>query len=442
MEALKTLVKQIMPKSLLNQIRPYGHGFLAYVAAWQSGFPSRKLTVIGVTGTAGKSSTVQMLATILNFSGRKTGFITTVGSFDGDNEKINKQGLSMPGGAVIQKKLFEMIANGCSHTIIEATSEGLAQNRHLGIDFDMALITNLAPAHLEAHGGFVNYKKSKGRLFRALEKSAHKSFVNKKVIGVALPNEYSEYFLKFSADKKFIVKVVNKSQGYRPENNGVKEYVAFTSSEPGHFEIDDQDFQMNLPGDFNIRNAVFAACAAHELGVSFEESATALQGISEITGRMQKIPNDRHFEIFIDYAPEPIAMQNALEAVASLPHNRIIHVFGSTGGHRDIQKRFEFGKISARFADIIIVTNDDVYDSDPQKIADDVVTGIRRSDAVPYVHVILDRREAIKRALSLAMPGDTVIFTGKGSEQFLVLPGDERISWDEKVEIQKALNNL
>ena len=220
------------------------------------------------------------------------------------------------------------------------------------------------------------------------------------------------------------------------------QYAAIGNIESNEFKVGDVNFKINIPGEFNLRNAHFATAIAAELGVSFEESAQALLLVTEIAGRMQKVKNNKGFEIFLDYAPEPIAMQSALEAVSKLPHKRLIHVFGSTGGHRDVQKRFEFGKISARFADIVMVTNDDVYESDPQKIADDVVAGIRRSDAVPHVHIVLDRREAIKKVLGMAEAGDLIIFTGKGSEQFLVLPGNKRIPWDEKTEIQNALKSI
>jgi UDP-N-acetylmuramoyl-L-alanyl-D-glutamate--2,6-diaminopimelate ligase len=438
MTQIKSAIKKLLPEKVLKEIRPIGHGFLAYVAAARAGFPSRRLVVIGITGTAGKSSTVQMLATILNKSGHKTGYITTVGSFDGNNEVVNKHGMSMPGGSMIQNELLRMVSNGCTHAIIEATSEGLAQNRHLGIDFDMALITNLAPAHLDAHGGFENYKRAKGKLFSALEKSYRKDFFRNKTIGVALPNDYADYFLSFDADNKFFARVVKEVV---KDHTNYIDYSAQLDGENG-FVFGGQKFKINLPGEFNLRNAFFATAAADQLGVSAENSAFALETVSEIAGRMQKVANERGVQIFVDYAPEPIAMQNALEAVSKLPHNKLIHVFGSTGGHRDVQKRFEFGKISARFADVVVVTNDDVYDSDPQKIADDVVTGIRRSDAVPHAHVVLDRKQAIHKALGLAGPGDIVIFTGKGSEQFLVLPGDKRIPWDEKTEIQKVLESL
>jgi UDP-N-acetylmuramoyl-L-alanyl-D-glutamate--2,6-diaminopimelate ligase len=411
MQSLLNFIKRILPASLLKQIRPLGHGFLAYLGAIIYGFPSKKMIVVGITGTAGKSTTTRFLASILNAAGKKTGYITTVNFFDGDKDFMNKHGMSMPGRFLLQKELKQILKNHCDFAIIECTSEGLFQNRHNGIDFDVAVVTNLAEAHLDSHGGFENYKKAKGKLFQALEKSARKPFFLKKMIVVSSEDKNKDYFLSFRADQKIEVKF-------------------------------DRDVEINLAGDFNKKNALMAIIIAEALGVTNPEiHQKGLSAVTEIPGRMQEIKNQRGIKIFLDYAPEPVAMKNALEAINALPHNKLIHVFGSTGGHRDVSKRFEFGKISAELSDTIVVTNDDVYDSDPEKIAADVQTGINQSTdkKVSDVIVLLDRREAIKKAISMAQPNDMVLITGKGSEQFLVLPGNQRIEWDEKKVIEEAL---
>ena len=164
---LKEFIKKyLISDGFLKKSRPFYHGLMAELAAFFYGYPSKKVVVIGVTGTSGKSTTIQMLSNILNFAGKKCGYITTVGAFDGNNEKINKEGLSMPPGPQIQKKLSEFLKNGCKYAIVECTSEGLAQNRHLGTKFSLAILTNLYGAHLEAHGSFENYKKAKLKLFK------------------------------------------------------------------------------------------------------------------------------------------------------------------------------------------------------------------------------------------------------------------------------------
>ena len=213
------------------------------------------------------------------------------------------------------------------------------------------------------------------------------------------------------------------------------------AAEPSQrYEILGTAFELNLLGPFNVYNAALAAACADMLGVPLSTSAKALRSFSAVAGRMQEIPTGKNFRVFVDYAPEPAGMENALKTVSRLPHKRLIHVFGSTGGHRDSSKALEFGKISAKLSDVIIITNDDVYDTDPEEIAKNIEFGIKNYELWKGTYEkILDRSAAIQRALTIAQSGDVVIFTGKGNEKFLVLPGNKRIGWDEAEEIKKML---
>lgn len=177
---MKEFLKSLIPQSLLRAVRPWYHGVLAWDANIYFERPSERLIVVGITGTAGKSTTATMLGHILNFAGLKAGHITTIDFFDGQRNYINKHGLSMPNEIKLQKQLHAMATNKCKVAIIECTSEGLQQNRHLGINFDIALFTNLSPAHLEAHGSFGNYQKAKGKLFSSLGKGRKRNFFRKK----------------------------------------------------------------------------------------------------------------------------------------------------------------------------------------------------------------------------------------------------------------------
>jgi UDP-N-acetylmuramoyl-L-alanyl-D-glutamate--2,6-diaminopimelate ligase len=190
------LIKRFIPKFILKLIRPFYHGLVAWCANIYFGFPSKKLIVIGITGTGGKSSTTTILREILNKSGKLCGSITTISFFNGREEFINKHGLSMPGGWLLQKNLKEMLNNGCQYAVVECTSEGLFQNRHLGIKFDSVVFTNISEAHIQAHGNFDNYKKAKGKLFQALSANGLGLSV------VNLDDLYSKYFLEFSSKKK------------------------------------------------------------------------------------------------------------------------------------------------------------------------------------------------------------------------------------------------
>ena len=442
MQVLLDFIKGILPNSFLKKIRPLGHGFLAYLAAVRYGFPSERMIVVGVTGTSGKSTTIQMLAAILNHSGKKAGFVTTVSLFDGTREFINKAGMSMPGRFELQRDLRTMADQACKIAIVECTSEGLAQNRHMGINFDLALLTNLDRAHLESHGSFENYRAAKGKLFAGLAKSRHKRIFGKKIIGFNLEGA-DNYFFQFSADHKFAVSFDKNAAAIKKFDQIFFGSDFSETSAGSKFKINNQNFEFELPGKFNVYNAVLAAACADQLGVSLAQSSAALKNFEGVLGRMQKISNSKNLQIYLDYAPEPAGMRAALASLQNMPHGRIIHVFGSTGGHRDAAKRFEFGEISAQLANLIIITNDDVYESNPEEIAADIRTGIERVPTaqrkVSEIKTILDRREAIKTALQLAKPEDIVIFTGKGSEQFLILPGNKRIEWDEQKVIQEGL---
>lgn len=434
-QAIKNILRPLVPKAVFKFAQPYWHGTVALLSHWYFGQPSRKMTVIGITGTAGKSTTVNLLAWALNQSGYKTGFITTANSFDGEQEQVNKHGLSMPGGFLLQQQLHAMVKAGCQYAVIEATSEGLAQNRHLGIHFDAVLLTSLAPAHIEAHGSFENYRAAKGKLFYPLSENG------KQLIGVNLDTQDADYFLNFPAQKKFGVTLKDASPGGTVQVFRATKVV----TEPQiSFELEDVPFNLQLIGQFNVYNVMLAAACAHMLGVSLAECARSLQKFQTLAGRMEAIPNDRGVQIFVDYAPEPSGMENALTTLNNLPHRRLIHVFGTTGGHRDKRKRFDFGKLSAQLSDLIIITNDDVYDSDPQQIVHDIQAGIAQAETkkVKEILTVLDRRQAISQALALAQPGDIVVFTGKGSEQFLVLPGNQRIPWDEPSVVKEELAKL
>ncbi len=403
------------------------------------------MLVIGVTGTAGKSTTIQMLAEILRTGGMRAGYITTAGFSDGGVLQDNREGLSMPGGFAMQSALLDIFDAGCSCAIVECTSEGLAQNRHLGINFDMALLTNIHTAHLEAHGGFEEYRKAKGRLFAAVSHGERKAKFPNKIIGVNAEADHAEYFSGFAADQKFaLINGMGEeaiARGVRAHGQtmyAVEHIIAGASGST--FEIADAKFTLPIPGEFNVWNAALAAAAAHILGVEFSVAVNALAKFAGVPGRMEELKTANGARVIIDYAPEPVGMEEALRAIQVMPHQRIVHVFGSTGGHRDIAKRKEFGEISAKYADAIIVTNDDVYESDPQKIADDVMEGIRSvAERTPETRIVLDRTEAIEYATKNSRVGDIILITGKGSERFLVLPGNKRIAWNEKKLVEELL---
>lgn len=433
-------VKSLIPDSVLKVIRPYYHGLAAFAAGFYYGRPSEKMIVIGITGTTGKSTTTAMLSHILNFTGKKCGYITTVNFFDGEHDFVNKHGVSMPGGPLLQKQLAQMFKNVCQYAIVECTSEGLAQNRHWGINFDAAIFTNLSHAHVESHGTYGDYRQAKARLFESLYNGSKKIFFKEKMIGVNLDEPMSGFFLSYPADKKFGISFTHIKAG------GILSLLygdVIKAGPPMEFKIYDTNFVLDMLGGFNMKNASLAAATAESLGVPLSESAKALKSFHGVRGRMESVPNNLGVTIIVDFGCEPASIAAALESAAQLPHNKLIHVFGSTGGHRDISKRFVFGKTSAQYADSIIITNDDVYNSDPAEIAVNIEEGVKsfKLRKPPY-EIILNRRAAIAKAISTAQKNDVILITGKGSEQFLVLPGDKRIEWDDVSVVKEELKKI
>lgn len=435
-QSLKNFIRAFIPTSLFSKLQPLYHGLAAQVAAGYYGNPSSSLSVIGVTGTAGKSTTVMMLAHILNNTGHRTGYITTVGYSDGQNPTVNKQGLSMPSGPIIQRTLRTFVDRHCEYAIVEATSEGLAQNRHRGINFLAGLFTNLSPAHIDSHGSFENYRNAKGKLFAAINHDG--------IIGVNTDDPNYQFFLNFSVAKKFGTST-REDKIAQTEVPVIRAENIKVDQEGLSFDIEKTHFNLKLKGSFNISNALLAIGLAQFLGVDLSQSAKALDTFGTVPGRMETIPNNLGLTIIVDYAPEPQPLEQSLRAAQMIPHNQLIHVFGATGGHRDVAKRFEFGKISAQFADKIIITNDDVYDTDPNEIAENIQTGIKEVDdqtKTPEVLVILDRKTAIEQTIKSAKPNDLILITGKGSEQFLVLPNNQRIPWDDRTVVKEVLESI
>lgn len=426
---LKRAVKKFIPLPVLSLY----HWLLAKTAAIVFGFPSSGLIVIGITGTSGKSTTVHFLGQMLEAVGKKIGWVSTASFKVNDRERVNDKKMTMLGRFQTQKFLRQMIVVGCEYAIVETSSQGIAQHRHIGINFDVAVLTNLWPEHIEAHGGFENYKRAKGKFFEFVAKSPekrragkviHKSFV------VNIDNEHAPYFLS----------LVGVAQG------GIYEFGVDTeevklSADGSEFNWEDRAAFIRPIGLANVYNAVCAASVMKVLGFSVSEIIGAMEKITAVPGRFETIDEGQTFSVIVDYAFEPKAMLALYETVRLLPHERIIHVLGSTGGGRDVARRSILGKLAGEKADIVVITNEDPYDDDPQEIIDQVAAGAvaagkRESE---NLFKILDRRQAIEKAIGMAKTGDLVLITGKGSEPVMVVANGKKIPWDDRLAARKAL---
>jgi len=398
------------------------------------------MVVIGVTGTKGKTSTANFIWACLNAGGKKTGIITTANIRIDEDESLNNYHMTMPGRFSIQKTLAKMVKAGCKFCVVETTSQGIRQYRHIGVDYDMAVFTNLTPEHISAHKDFSEYKKMKGKMFAALAQSKAKKIDGKRIektIIVNFDSEHKDYFLDFATDKRFtygleggdfVAKIMEENE------TGVK------------FQVGESIFKINILGKFNIYNTLPAIIIAKIFEFKDEAIGVGLLNLKIIPGRMEEINEGQNFKLFIDYAHEKASMTGALLAVNKIKkeeENKIIVLLGAEGGGRDKTKRFEMGEVVAKMADYVITSNVDPYNDNPREIAEDIVLTAEKFGKIRNENLFLieDRREGIKKAITLAKSGDIVIITGKGAEQTMII-GGKTIPWDDRVVAREELRKI
>ncbi len=421
-----SILRKITPKFLVS----WYHFMLVLIAAFIYGFPSRKLTVIGVTGTNGKSTTVEMISRILEEGGKKTASLSSVRFRIGDKEYRNTFKMTMPGRFFVQQFLRRAVKEGCTHAVLEITSEGILQHRHRFIDFHTAVFTNLSPEHIERHGSFEKYRGTKGLLFRAA----------KGVHVINLDDEHAEYFLQFSARTIFGYRIPGSRTPIIGEEKlqVIEASLAEEQPDGARFSVGDTEFRLKLLGTFNVSNALAAVCVGLSQGVNMEACKTALESIEKMPGRMELVIREP-FEVFVDYAFTPAALEKVYKTLRSrlsvrVPRGKLLCILGAAGGGRDAWKRPILGKIAVTYCNTVIVTNEDPYDEDPQAIIDQVAQGA--------VLKILDRREAIRKAFQEAQPGDIVIITGKGSEDSIAWARGKKTPWDDREVVKEELDKM
>ena len=418
MEKILDIGRKIIPKPVFEFFQPAYHLALAYLAALFYSFPSRKIKVIGVTGTKGKSSTVYFLSRILEGASYKTAAISTIQFKIAEKEWPNGLKMTMPGRFAIQSFLAKAVKAGCQFAVLEVSSQGVLQNRHRFINFDTAVFTKLAPEHIEAHGSFENYKKYKLKFFEYVK--------NNHVI-----NKDDKYFQEF----------------YNvPAKNKITYSAGLPASQAEALRAGDyKNLKLKLWGDFNLANAAAAVKTAEIYGIDAEKSGKILENIESLPGRMELIDEKQNFKVIVDYAHTPDSMEAVYGSLKPklAENSKLICIFGATGGGRDKWKRPEFGKISEKYCDEIILTNEDPYDESPEEILRQIETGFSSVESVKSkVHKVLDRKEAIQKGISLAKEGDIVIITGKGSESTMMVAGGKKIPFDDRIEAREALKKL
>ena len=417
------------------------HYLAAQTTAFYYGFPSKNLVTIGIVGTKGKTSTANLLWSCLNGAGFKTGMLSTANIRVGQKEVLNKYHMTMPSPFVVQGYLKKMLKDGCAFAIVEATSEGIKQFRHKGIDFDFLVFTNLSPEHLPSHNNnFEKYKETKGKVFKGLMNYPEKHLAGrdiKKTILVNADDPNSEYFLNFKAEQKVSFGIKNKAD---------YQAVGLNNTENGtEFIVNNKSYALSLIGDFNVYNALPAIAICDLLKIPYEQAKQGISDLKVLPGRMEVIKMGQGFTVLIDYAHEPKSMELALKASRSLvkAQGKLIVLLGAEGGGRDKTKRPKMGKLAGDLADIVVVSNVDPYDDDPKEIIKDIaVEAIKAGKVLNHsIFAIEDRRQGIKKCFELANRGDVVLITGKGAEQVMIVKG-KKIPFDDRNVAKEELKTI
>ena len=408
------LLRALIPRSILSAY----HYYFARLGAWWYGNPSHALVVVGVTGTKGKSSVSELIAAMLRTAGHTVAVASTIHFVIGDKEVPNLYKMTMPGRSRLQKFLRDASDAGCTHAVVEMTSEGVSQYRHVGIELNALVFTNLAPEHLESHGGLENYAKAKLELARALERSPKRP----RVLVANADDPYGEKFLQAEVEIRAPFSIA-EAEPYTVDEKSVR------------FVWRGDVFSVPLPGLFNLKNCLAALTLGEALGVERAVMRRALEHIPPIAGRAERVECGQPFSVVVDYAHTPDSLKALYETYTK---SRIIAVTGSTGGGRDTWNRPEKGKLAEQYSDVAIITNEDPYDEDPQTILADIAKGFSHKKP----RIILDRREAIAAAFAEAKPGDAVLITGKGTDPYIMGPNGTKEPWSDTQVAREELKKL
>ncbi len=385
------------------------------------GHPERSLKLIGITGTNGKTTTSFVIQASLEALGHKTGMIGTVKNIIGNGEEIPSS-LTTPDPIELFALFDKMVKNGCEYCVMEVSSQALDQRRVEGIAFESAIFTNLTRDHLDYHGTFGNYKKSK-----------HLLFENAKTGIFNIDDEAAEYMMSGTQCRAVTCSVNKDTSDYSAKivkltSSGVK-YELVSNDNIGRVFFP-------VPGKFSIYNSMSAIVCMIELGMDYEKTIEAVKNCRGVPGRMEVVPTDTPYTMIIDYAHTPDSLQNAITALREVARGKIIALFGC-GGDRDKTKRPIMGEIGANLADIAVITSDNPRSEDPSAIIDDILAGISKKHNAKII-VEPDRTEAIAKAMSAASEGDVILLAGKGHETYQILPTG-KIHYDEREIISNLL---
>lgn len=406
-----------------SPLRLFYHKVMAVLAATYYRFPGGRMTVIGITGTNGKTTTCHLVFDILREAGFKVGMLTTADFQIDDQIFMNNFKMTTLPPFKFQKLLRWMADRGCQYAVVEVTSHAMDQSRLWGVSVDMAVFTNLTHDHLDYHTSEEEYVKAKGKLFGLLNFTKRKPNVPKISI-INADDPQASYFEQFVADRTYLY-------GFNRGSYQALAPVCLASGSRFVLKVpnDQVEIELSLPGKFNIENALAAATVCVALQINLQTIQHALSKARSVPGRLERISEGQKYHAIVDYAHAPDSLEKLLSMFRGLTPKRLILVFGATGD-RDRTKRPIMGQIADKYADEIILTDDDPYTENNLAIIAEVAAGINRTEGVHFWK-IPNRRQAIGTGLAIAREGDTVIVAGKGCEPFQVvgkkhIPSDDR----------------
>jgi UDP-N-acetylmuramoyl-L-alanyl-D-glutamate--2,6-diaminopimelate ligase len=397
---------------MIRVLKNFAHLLIAIAANIFYGFPSRGMTMIGVTGTDGKTTTATLIYDILYASGKKVALLTTVSALIDGKSYDTGFHVTTPSSFAVQKYLALARKKGIEYFVLETTSHGLDQNRVWGIHFRISVITNISHEHLDYHGTYEKYVAAKAKIISMSD-------------AVVLNRDDKSY--------DFISKL--KSQNSKLQLKS-KKWITFGLSRDADINLEKYPLKVSMPGDFNKANALAALSVVLELGIEYKEAAKVIEHYETPKGR-QDVVYDKDFKVMIDFAHTPHAFEELLPGLKSITKGRLIHVFGSAG-LRDKSKRPAMGKAAAKFDDVIILTAEDPRTEFVDDIMSDIVKNI--SNDRKKLFKISDRQKAIDYAISIAQKDDCIVITGKGHEDSMNF-GHGEVHWSDHEAVEKALKN-
>lgn len=421
--------------ALDNPLRLWYHAIRAIAANFIYGFPSRDMTIIGVTGTNGKTTTCNIIAQTLKASGKKVFMFTTVNIMLWDEVFTNHTKMTSPDAFELQSWLKRGKDAGCEIAIIETASHGIKMHRIWGIDYDTCVLTNITQDHLDLHRTMDDYVHTKLKIFKKLMYYKRKPWVKKSGV-INMESEYKELFLAETYDSLYTYGF-SSDANVRAENlKNTKKAMSFDIVIPW------QRFQVatQLRGNFNVSNILAAASVAMGLGIDTDTIVTSIKEVSSIPGRMEEVISHDGFSVFIDYAHTPDALENVLETLSEMKwKGRVITIFWATWD-RDTSKRPIMWEVVSRLSDAVILTQDDDYSENTGKIIKDVLPGIDRKQGEDF-WIIPSRLEAIRTALLMAEKDDIILLAGKWDEHMLVT-NQWPVEWHDKTIVERILREI